>query len=46
MERPDDPSDIQRELRELRVRAYDPEAVIERDPVAIARPAELERLHR
>jgi hypothetical protein len=46
MEPPDEPSDTQRELRELRVRAYGPAADIERDPVAIARLVELESLHR
>ena len=46
MEPPDDPSDIERELRELRERAYGPAADIERDPEAITRLAELERLQR
>ncbi len=41
-----DPTDTQRELRELRARAYGPAADIDGDPAALARLAELERLQR
>jgi hypothetical protein len=41
-----DPTDTQRELRELRARAYGPAADIDGDPVALARLAHLERLQR
>ena len=39
------PSDTERELAELRARAYGPEADIEADPAAMARLAELEAAH-
>jgi hypothetical protein len=42
---PSRPSDAERELNELRARAYGPEPDIEADPAAIARLIELEAAH-
>ena len=46
METPSVPPDAERELAELRTRAYGPDADIQTDPAALARLRELEAAHR